>query len=184
MEGSIIPRKVLLTSDTVGGVWTYAVELIRGLAPHGVHVALATMGAPLTPDQWNEIRALGNVQVFESEFRLEWMENPWRDVEEAGQWLLRIEREFEPDIIHLNNYCHGTLPWTVPVLMAGHSCVLSWWSAVKNSAPPECWSRYRESVRAGLQNADFVVSPSHAMREFLEAAYGPLAQTAVIPNGR
>ena len=41
------PRHVLMTADTVGGVWTYAVELVRALAPHRVTVALATMGASL-----------------------------------------------------------------------------------------------------------------------------------------
>ena len=39
--------KVLMTADTVGGVWTYALELAGALAPHGVTVALATMGAGL-----------------------------------------------------------------------------------------------------------------------------------------
>src|SRR5687768_2158129 len=132
MEGRSIPRKVLMTSDTIGGVWTYAVELVRGLAGHGVEVALATMGALLTADRWSEVCALPNAQVFESKFRLEWMEDPWRDVDEAGEWLLGIEREFVPDIVHLNGYCHGNLPWTAPVLVVGHSCVLSWWSAVKH----------------------------------------------------
>ena len=36
--------RVLMTADTVGGVWTYALDLARALAPHGVSVALATMG--------------------------------------------------------------------------------------------------------------------------------------------
>ena len=45
-ESHPLPRKVLMTADTVGGVWTYAVELARGLADRGVEVALATMGAP------------------------------------------------------------------------------------------------------------------------------------------
>jgi glycogen synthase len=184
MEGNSIPRKVLMTSDTVGGVWTYALELVRGLAPHGVKVALATMGALLTSDQWAEVRALENVQMFESSFRLEWMDDPWRDVEQAGEWLLEVEREFKPEVVHLNGYCHGQLPWTAPTIVVGHSCVLSWWFSVKNTAVPASWTRYRESVQRGLQAADLVVAPSHAMCEFLETYYRPLAKTAVIPNGR
>src|SRR5829696_7836189 len=98
--------KVLMTADTVGGVWTYALELIRGFAPHGVCVALATMGAPLSRDQWSEINELSNVRVFESGFRLEWMDDPWRDVAAAGKWLLNIAERFNPDVIHLNSYAH------------------------------------------------------------------------------
>ena len=37
-----------------------------------------------------------------------------------------------------------------PVVIVAHSCVLSWWQAVKGeSAPPE-WERYRDEVRRGI----------------------------------
>jgi glycosyltransferase involved in cell wall biosynthesis len=125
-----------------------------------------------------------NVHVFESGFRLEWMDDPWSDVERAGEWLLELEREFKPEVVHLNGYCHGGLPWIAPRIVVGHSCVLSWWFSVKNNAVPACWNRYRKSVQRGLEAADLVVAPSQAMCEFLEAYYRPSARTAVIPNGR
>ncbi len=46
-ESYPLPRKVLMTADTIGGVWTYAIELALGLADRGVEVALATMGGSL-----------------------------------------------------------------------------------------------------------------------------------------
>src|SRR3954447_23043730 len=79
--------RLLLTTDTVGGVWTYAVELARGLAPHGVEVLLATMGAPLTDAQRADVAPLPHVRVAESRFKLEWMDDPWDDVAAAGRWL-------------------------------------------------------------------------------------------------
>jgi glycogen synthase len=184
MEGDSTPRRILMTADTVGGVWTYALELAAELARHSIHVALATMGALLTADQWREVRALPNVEVFESSFRLEWMDEPWPDVKRAGDWLLDIEQDFQPDLIHLNGYAHGSLPWSAPTLVVGHSCVLSWWFAVKNIPLPECFHRYRDAVRDGLQNGDLVIAPSQTMLEFLEVFYGPLARAGVIPNGR
>lgn len=45
------PSLVLMTTDTVGGVWHYSLELARGLALHGVRVALATMGQPISAAQ-------------------------------------------------------------------------------------------------------------------------------------
>ena len=176
--------KVLMTADTVGGVWTYAMELAGALRPHGVRVVLATMGSRMDAAQRAEAAALPNVTVHESSFRLEWMDAPWQDVDRAGEWLLALERAERPDIVHLNGYAHADLPWLAPVVVVGHSCVRSWWEAVKGEAPPPSWDAYTGRVRSGLQAADVVVAPSHAMLTSLERHYGPLARTRVIPNGR
>src|SRR4051812_42583708 len=158
-----LPRRLLLTADTVGGVWTYALELARALAPHGIEIALATMGALLSPEQHAEAASLSNLLVFESRFKLEWMEDPWADVEEAGEWLLQLERCIRPDIVHLNGYAHGALPFRAPVLVVGHSCVLSWWQAVKGEPAPSHWNCYRNEVTRGLRAADLVLAPTEAM---------------------
>ena len=144
------PARVLMTTDTVGGVWTYSIELARELARKGVEVLLAAMGGPLTADQRAQVRMAHGVSVIPSEYKLEWMQDPWGDVVRSGEWLLRLETEFGPDVIHLNGYCHGALPWRHPVLMVAHSCVLSWWAAVRGTALPREWDRYEQQVRAGL----------------------------------
>src|SRR5215208_3297006 len=95
---------VLLTTDTVGGVWTYALDLARSLAPHGVSVELASMGAALTGSQRREASDLPNVTLHESRFKLEWMQDPWEDVARAGEWLLGLEARTNPDVVHLNGY--------------------------------------------------------------------------------
>src|SRR5205085_1336221 len=162
-----IPERILMTADTLGGVWTYAMELIRALAPYDVQVTLATMGAPLSPAQTREAAAPRNLELFEGRFKLEWMEDPWEEVAKAGDWLLEIEERVRPDLIHLNGYPHGALPWSAPAVVVGHSCVLSWWKAVKREEAPEEWSRYRESVMAGLQAASLVAAPSRWMLDRL-----------------
>jgi glycosyltransferase involved in cell wall biosynthesis len=173
-----------MTADTVGGVWTYALELAAGLGEHGVEVALATMGAPLTPQQREASGQIPNLEVFESCFKLEWMEDPWEDVRKAGEWLLQLEGRLQPDIVHLNGYVHAALPWQTPTLVVGHSCVLSWWEAVKGEAAPASWDRYREEVRRGLQAANLVIAPSAAMLAELSTHYGGIVNGRVIPNGR
>jgi glycogen(starch) synthase len=177
-------RRVLMTADTVGGVWTYALELCRALDRHGVDVALATMGAPLDPAQAAEAAGLPGLQVYESSYRLEWMREPWDDVDEAGAWLLDLERRVAPEAVHLNGYCHGSLPFAAPVLVVGHSCVLSWWRAVKGEAAPREWETYSRRVARGLRAADLVVAPTAAMLGRLDDLYGPLQYVGVIPNGR
>jgi glycosyltransferase involved in cell wall biosynthesis len=177
-------RRILMTADTVGGVWTYALELAAGLGQHGVEVAIATMGAPLTPQQREASGQIPNLEVFESCFKLEWMEDAWEDVAKAGEWLLQLEGRLQPDIIHLNGYVHAALPWQAPTLVVGHSCVLSWWEAVKGEAAPASWDRYREEVRRGLQAANLVIAPSAAMLAELKAHYGEIVNVKVISNGR
>src|SRR4051812_21601773 len=70
-------NRILMTADAIGGVWTYALELTRSLQPHGIEVVLATMGRPLSPDQQLAAKTVRNLEIVESDFRLEWMENPW-----------------------------------------------------------------------------------------------------------
>lgn len=178
---------VLMTADTVGGVWTYALDLARGLGKHGVAVHLATMGARLSGDQWEGARKIPHLTVHESQFRLEWMDDPWDDVRAAGDWLLGLEREIRPDVVHLNGYAHGSLSWSAPVLICAHSCVLSWWEAVKKEPAPPSWDRYRQAVESGIRAAKLIVAPTHAMLEsirchYLRPSHG--VRTLVIPNGR
>src|SRR5215211_1611238 len=115
-------RRVLMTADAVGGVWTYALELIRALPDH--QFALAVMGPRMSDGQQAEAKALPNVTLFSSTYALEWMDGPWEQVDRSAQWLLGIAAEFKPDVIHLNGYSHAVLPFGAPVLIVAHSCVL------------------------------------------------------------
>lgn len=176
--------RVLMSTDTVGGVWSYALELARGLAAHGVEVQLATLGSALSEDQKRAAAAIPQLQVHQRECPLEWMQEPWEALDAAGEWLLELERELEPDVVHLNHYCHGPLPWAAPVLMVAHSCVYSWHHWVQQRLPGAEWARYRQAVTEGLRSADLVVAPSGAMLADAERFYGPFRQARVIANGR
>lgn len=176
--------RVLMTADPVGGVWTFALELCACLAREGVSVTLATLGAPLTSLQRGAARCISGLELEESAFRLEWMPEPSADLERAGHWLLRLEHERRPDVIHLNHLGHGDLPWHAPVLVTGHSCVVSWWEAVHGTTLPAQWAAYEHRVTRSLRAADCVAAPTRAMLSALRRHYGPLPLTAVVPNGR
>ncbi len=171
-----------MTVDSVGGVWTYALDLIHALP--SIEFALATMGAPLSASQTEQVRALPNVSLFASDYRLEWMDEPWDDVDRAGDWLLQIADEFSPDLVHLNGYAHAALPWDLPVLVVAHSCVLSWWRAVKRDNAPARFDEYRRRVSDGLQAATLVVAPTAAMLASLRENYAVEFKGCVIRNGR
>ncbi|HKF82078.1 MAG TPA: glycosyltransferase [Solirubrobacterales bacterium] len=151
--------KVLIATDTVGGVFTYTSELGAELEAGGDEVVVATMGPAPREEQRRRLPA----RVHESEFRLEWMEDPWDDVAAAGEWLLSLAEEERPDVVHLCSYAHGALPFEAPKVLVAHSCVLSWWRAVHGCPAPAEWDRYRQEMSKGLRGADVVVAPTRAM---------------------
>jgi glycosyltransferase involved in cell wall biosynthesis len=175
-----------MTADPIGGVWTYALDLADGLEPYGVELVLATMGAPLTADQRDAALGRANVRLYESTYRVEWMDDPWVDVDRAGEWLLDLAAAEGAQIVHLNGYAHASLPWPVPAVVVAHSCVCSWWEAVRGGDAPPHWHEYRRRVRAGLEAADAIVAPTRAMLGALGRHYGDdvVAGGRVIANGR
>ena len=176
--------KVLMTADTVGGVLAYAVQLTQALCGSDVEIVLATMGGPMQDARRGALLARQNVRLHESNYALEWMEDPWDDVQAAGRWLMDLQEAERPDIIHLNGYAHGAWPWQAPVLIVGHSCVCSWYEAVRGEPAPKRWDSYRRATTAGLKAADVVVAPSGPMLAALNQHYGPLTNTRVIANAR
>lgn len=176
--------RILMSADTVGGVWTYALELAAALIRRGDQVLIAAMGGRLSAAQQAQVEAVPGLMVRDSDHRLEWMDEPWSDLERAGRWLQALAADFRPDIVHLNHYAHGELDWPAPVLRVTHSCVYSWYHAVHARLPEARWQRYRQLVRQGLQAADMVVAPTLAMLAEAERFYGPFRRARVIHNGR
>jgi glycosyltransferase involved in cell wall biosynthesis len=171
-----------MTADAVGGVWPYTLGLARGLQRMGVDVHVAVMGPPLTGDQRADAARLA-APPAELSCKLEWMNDPWHDLERAGAWLHGLFERVDPDLVHLNGYVHGALVWSVPTVVVAHSCVNSWWRAVHGCDAPSEWDRYRTAVSAGLRNADAVVAPTRAIGLEVERDYGPFRRSHVIANG-
>ncbi|HLU46913.1 MAG TPA: glycosyltransferase, partial [Planctomycetota bacterium] len=178
------PRRVLMTTDTAGGVWTYTLELACSLVARGARVLLAACGPSIDLARREELSRLEGVEVAAREFRLEWMDDPWDDVDASGKWLLELEARFRPEVIHLNGFSHAALPFRAPTLVVGHSCVGSWHRAVLGHAMGDGWREYRSRVTRGLRRADLVTAPTEAMLDALRHEYGPFRAAGAIPNGR
>lgn len=181
---NISPLKVLMTADTVGGVWTYTAELCKALSNQNIHFHLVTFGARMQPWQQLEISVLDHVTVYETDYLLEWMENPWGDLEESGAYLLSLQKVIQADLIHLNGYVYGALDWEVPVVMVAHSDVFSWFRAVKKENPGSDWTTYFTKVKKGLSEANHIVAPSNAMMFELNVIYALKKNYTIIYNSR
>jgi glycogen(starch) synthase len=184
MESKSRPSVVLMTAEASGEVWTFSLELARALAEHEVKVALATVGAPLDALRRAEAADVPNLELFEGRTRLERMSDRSEAVTEDGRWLLDLRDRLQPDLVHLNGYTHAALPWELPTLVSAHSCLLSWWRAVRRGAVPLSLERDRREAQNGLLAADLVVAPTRAMLDSLRRHYAPLPNLRVIANGR
>jgi glycogen synthase len=173
--------KVLMTTDNISGIWTYATDLARGLKSMGVTVILVITGNPLTADQKHQ---LNGIRYYHGVFKQEWMNDPWEDMAAVSKWLMDIYHANRPDLVHLNAYCFGSLPWQVPVMISLHSCKLTWWDAVKKEKPPPSLDTYYRHVRNGIRAADMVIAPTNSVMKAAEAYYGPFKNKKVIYNGR
>ena len=176
------PLHVLMTADAVGGVWTYAQTLVDALAPRGVRFTVAVTGPPPSTACARRLLAHAHLTLAHRPYRLEWMPEADLDVARTGGWLLGLAARVQPDIVHVNGYAHAGLPFGVPAIVVAHSCVCSWFTAVKEMSAPVEWRPYRARVAAGLQAAAAVVVPTRTMRAALEREHG-YPDALIVPNG-
>ena len=163
------PQRILMTTDTVGGVWSYSIDLAQYLCAGGATVLLASMGRRANGSQLKEAEAVDGLELVDSEFPLEWTpEVTHAALAEASRWLMELSRRFRPDIVHLNDYVHGSVGWDVPAIIVAHSCVFSWWLSVHGCLPPPEWQNYERRLRRGIASASAVVAPSRWMAKSLQ----------------
>ncbi len=178
--------RVVVTTDTLGGVWTYTRELVTELLHRGHEVVLVSFGDIPTAAQTQWMEGLKGLDFRPTAFKLEWMQDSEEDLEASSDYLLNIVQEVKPDLLHLNQFYYGTLKCDVPRIVVAHSDIVSWWMAVHGTEPRESkWiSWYRESVGRGLAKATAVVAPSQVMLENVVRYYGKPELGVVIYNGR
>ncbi len=177
---------VLITSDTVGGVWTYTQELVTGLVQAGNRITLVSFGKLPLPHQTAWMKTLPDLDYRPTEYGLEWMEVAERDIEESKRYLELVIKEVEPDLLHFSQYCYGDLEADVPKIVVAHSDIVSWWVAVHGREPDDIpWMRnYRQIVINGLRGADLVIAPSRWMLDQVSKYYVQPSSGLVIHNGR
>jgi glycosyltransferase involved in cell wall biosynthesis len=185
MRGSVTKgRRVLMLSDSIGGVWTYSLELAAGLAERGVQTLIAVLGPTPSREQARAAATLQGVELVTTGLELEWQDRRGPAGPEAREVLFRIARRFGADLVHVNGFREAALGWSIPVVLVAHSDVRTWWRACRGTEPTIDWARYVEGVKAGLEAADVIVTPSRAFRFQLERLYGALPKARVVLNGR
>jgi glycosyltransferase involved in cell wall biosynthesis len=173
-----------MTTDAVGGVWTYSAALASELATAGTEVHLVVLGPPPPQDKRAMLRD-NRIRLIESNLALEWQDPGGDDFPNAGRFLEDLEDAIQPDVIHLNSFREANFDWLAPVVVVAHSCVNSWGLACHDTqwlSQPK-WQRYTRAVTAGLDRAHAWVSPSRAFHDVICGLYRPSLPGTVIWNG-
>lgn len=177
--------RILMTTDAVGGVWHYSIDLARCLLNEQMEVVLVCTGPEPGASQMQQVKNLQKygLTFYHRPYRLEWMDEPWEDVQKANDWIKEIFAKEKPSLLHFNCYAPASLDWEVPTLLVAHSCVASWWQSVKDEPLPDRFGTYFHTVQAAFQKADAVIFPSQGMADLCVRAYGSISSAQVVYNG-
>ena len=172
--------RLLLVTDAVGGVWVYSLELARALRPLGVETVLAVMGPSPREDQREEA---SDFRLIDTGLPLEWLDADPSELARAGEALARLAADERVDIVQTSSAALlADADFAQPTVAMQHSCVASWWAAVKGTPLPEEFEWRRELVKRGLERADVIVAPSIAFAAQTSRLYG--AHVHAVHNGR
>ncbi|MGE6741323.1 glycosyltransferase family 4 protein [Allorhizobium pseudoryzae] len=176
-----VPRRILMTVDAVGGVWRYAMDLARGLSAAGITTVFAGFGPEPDDAKRREAEALGKLVWLTAP--LDWMAQSERDLCEVGPQIAALAAREGVDLLHLNLPSQAVdLVVERPVVTVSHSCVVTWFSAVRGHSVPEPWA-WQERVNAeGLRRSDAVVVPSGSHADMITRSYGVMLQLSVVYN--
>lgn len=173
--------RVLMTIDAIGGVWRYAMELAAALRPEGVTVIFAGLGPEPTPEQAREARRLGTLVWLEEP--LDWMATNEGELHSLPRTLEQFAQRYGADLLHLNVASQASgLTLKLPVVVVSHSCIVTWWKAMRKGPLPETWHWLKGRNAEGFRRADAIIAPSRSHADLLVACYGPLPKLRVIPN--
>ncbi len=174
-----------MTADAVGGVWTYALDLARGLAREGVETVLAVMGPGLDDAKHREAATVPGLALVETGLQLDWLAEDAATVVEAGRQVADLSRVYGIDFVHLNSPALAAdNAFPRPVVGLCHSCVATWWDAVRDEPLPEDFRWRTDLVRRGYAACDALIAPSRAFAAATATAYGLSTPPTVVWNSR
>ncbi len=181
-DGLSSPSRVLITADAVGGVWRYALTLAEGFAARGIGSVLAVLGPAPDSSQRNECRAIAGLRLVSTGLPLDWTASDPAELTYATERLAALVALTGASSVHLHAPALvGTARWPAPVVAVAHSCVATWWEAVRGGPLPADFEWRTAMARDGLRAAS-VIAPSASHAAALRRVYGAV-DAHVVHNG-
>jgi glycosyltransferase involved in cell wall biosynthesis len=174
--------RLLIVTDAVGGVWTYSLDLAQALLPLDIEPIIAVIGPPPTRRQRESVRQL---RVIETNLPLDWTALGTTELARTSESLANLARMECIDVVQVNSAALlAGCKFDQPCIAVQHSCVVSWWAAVKKTPLPEDFVWRRDLTYEGLRRAAAVVAPSIAFATETVRIYGDDFPVTVVHNGR
>lgn len=175
------PSRILMTVDTAGGIWRYALDLAAGLSPLGIDTVFACFGPTPGPSQIKEAESIGKLIVCHAP--LDWMVADEASLKQVPSIIAGLIDHEDIDLLHLNLPSQAAcLDIDVPVVVVAHSCVCTWFEAVRGHVVPEGWRWQLDLNRLGFDRADAVLMPSESHAALSQKVYGPIGRLHVVHN--
>ncbi|MGN6489264.1 MAG: glycosyltransferase family 4 protein [Devosia sp.] len=175
------PHRILMTVDAVGGVWRYAMDLGTALVSRGHELVFAVFGPPASAAQVAEAQRVG--EVVHADAPLDWIVTDEAELAPVAGRIAELAARHGADLLHLNLPSQAAgLDTDLPVVVVSHSCVVTWFQAVRGTPVPEGWSWQHRLNRDGFANTDLVVAPSQSHADLLAQCYGPSPKLRVVHN--
>jgi glycosyltransferase involved in cell wall biosynthesis len=175
-------RRVLVATDAVGGVWTYSIELARGLRKLGVETVLAVLGPAPGAGQRRDAQG---ARIVDTGLPLDWVAERPEAIRRSGAELAELAGVHGADLVQLHSAALlADVRFDQPVVAVQHSCVATWWSAVRKDPLPPSFAWQRDLVEAGLNAASAVAAPTAAFAAQTARAYRLGRPVHAVHNGR
>jgi hypothetical protein len=176
------PLKVLLTTDAVGGVWQYTIDLSRALQAATVEPIVAHLG-PAPNDLQSS--AVDGIRVIATGLPVDWLCDGPTPVHAAGEAIAQLADREAVDCVHLNMpTLAARAVFSMPVVAVTHGCVATWWRATQASPLPAPFQWHRILMEQGLVRADAVVAPTAAYGAVIAREYSLRGPPVTVLNGR
>ncbi len=177
--------RVFMTADAVGGVWQYALDLAQGLRAYDTETTLCVLGPRPGPEQYAAARRIRGLRLICLDLPLDWTAETPEEVLDTAAAIVTVAREEGGGIVHLNTPALAAGPrYPMPVVTVCHSCMATWWQAVRARPLSRQFRWHKELVAQGLGNADAIVAPSGAFARSIADTYKLPQPPIVVYNGR
>ena len=175
------PRRLLMTTDAVGGVWRYSVDLAGALQSLGVETVLLGFGP--RPEAGQVAEAERVAQLRWADLPLDWGARDAAELDRVPDAIGRCAAAHAADLVQVNAPSQAAGPdLGVPVVAVTHSCVASWFQVVRGTDLPAEWQWQRRLTCDGMRAAARVVAPSHAHARLISLCYPGIGAIDVVPN--
>jgi glycogen(starch) synthase len=174
--------RLFMTADSVGGVWSYALQLARALQPHGVQMTIAVLGSAASSQQLAQAQGIEGLDVLQTDLPLDWQAEDGASVADTATHIATLARRHAANIVQLNSPILAAFEkFSVPVVGVCHSCVATWWDATCGGSLPADFEWRTSLLLNGYRACDIVVAPTAAYGNMVASRYG--ISPTIIANG-